>query len=130
MLWTLPDAVLNACKLQICLHHFCKVTSFAFTSLFIAKQRISTHCPIYRHDLCSIFSISPTIKSLFAGNFNLKLVTLSPLSSIHHFTSRESIRYLDQTRTRKHCSQWEPYGISSIFLNISQNPLLNSSHHM
>ena len=50
--------------------------------------------------------------------------------SIDHFTSRESIRYLDQTRTQKHCSQWEPYGISSIFLNISQNPLLNSSHHM
>ena len=30
----------------------------------------------------------------------------------------------------KHCSQWELYGMLPLFLNISQNMLLNSSHHM
>ena len=32
--------------------------------------------------------------------------------------------------SKNHCSQWEPYGISSIFLNILQNPLLDSSYHV
>ena len=65
------------------------------------------------------------------GPYTTKLVKLYiTYFVIRHFTSHESIRYLDQTCTRKHCSQWEPYGIASIFLIISQNPLLNSSHHM
>ena len=32
--------------------------------------------------------------------------------------------------SKNHCSQWEPFGILSIFLIILQNPLLGSSDHM
>ena len=60
---------------------------------------------------------------------------LEHVNRIDGFTSRSPYVtnmavFWSKRSSKNHCSQWEPFGILSIFLIILQKPLLGSSDHI
>ena len=89
---------------------------------------------LIRIQLLDLFGVTSTFRKRKLPDKENSFRSFKSLK-IRHFKSRSPdvtnmAVFWSKRSSKNHCSQCEPYGISSIFLDILQNPLLNSSHHV